>query len=182
MEEIWKPISGFEGLYEVSNLGRVRSVDRVIKRTNGYLLPLKGKILPQYKKRGNSPFYRLYVNLSKDGKSYSKTVHRLVASAFIPNPMGLEQVNHLDENPLNNNVWNLEWCSNEYNHNYGTRNTRHAKALEKSIEAYDVDGNFIGVFQSIKEAALCLHLDPSAITKVCKGKIRFTGDYRFRYV
>lgn len=108
MTEIWKDVSEFEGLYEVSNLGRVRSIDRIIVRRNGILLPLRGKILPQYEKYGNSTIPRLQVNLSKEGKCYSKTVSRLVAKAFIPNPDNLPQVNHKDENPANNCVDNLE--------------------------------------------------------------------------
>lgn len=179
--ECWKDVVGFEGLYEVSTRGRVRSIDRIIIRKNGTKLPIKGRILPQYKKRGNSKLCRYQVNLSKNGKKYSKSVHRLVAMAFIPNPLNLPEVNHIDENPLNNVVWNLEWCSSEYNHNYGTRNARQAKALEVAVDCFDIDGNFVQRYRSIKSAAKELNLDASCITKVCKHKVKQTKSYVFEY-
>lgn len=182
MTEIWKDVSEFEGLYEVSNLGRVRSIDRIIVRRNGILLPLRGKILLQYEKYGNSTIPRLQVNLSKEGKCYSKTVSRLVAKAFIPNPDNLPQVNHKDENPANNCVDNLEWCTGAYNHNYGTRNERHAQKLKKQVDMFTLKHEFIKRYNSIKEAAEDIDGDPSAITKVCKGKNQNYKNYIFTYV
>lgn len=179
--EKWKDVIGFEGLYQVSDMGRVRSVDRIIVRSNGTLLPLKGRILPQYQKLGNSTMPRLYVNLCKHGKAYTKLVHRLVAEAFIPNPEKYEQVNHKDENPLNNNLGNLEWCTNIYNHNYGTRNERQAKSLHKSVEMYDINGKYVRTFESVKAAALEINGDPSSITKVCKGKYKHHKNFIFKY-
>ena len=109
MTEQWRPIEGYEGLYEVSNLGRVKSLkcgrERILK--------------PQMKKKGY-----LQVGLRKEGKYKMFKVHRLVAQAFIPNPEGLPQINHKDENPSNNRVENLEWCDSKYNNNYGTHNER----------------------------------------------------------
>lgn len=109
MEEIWKAVVGYEGLYEVSNLGRVKSLhyyggDRQAiikqsKRTDGYM----------------------HIGLSKNGICRSLVVHRLVAQAFIPNPDGLEMVNHKDEDRTNNNVSNLEWCTRSYNQLYSLR-------------------------------------------------------------
>ena len=123
MREIWKPIKNYEGLYEVSNLGRVRSLDRIqfIKRKNGTEMqrPQKGKVLkPVFDGRG------LYqqVCLSKQGGGNKRyLVHRLVAIAFIPNPDNFAEVNHKDECKINNCVDNLEWCDHKYNSNYGTR-------------------------------------------------------------
>lgn len=106
MEEIWKDIEGYEGLYKISNFGRVWSVRRGIYRITN---PILG--------------YPCVV-FSVDGIQKTFQVHRLVAEAFIPNPLDLPQVNHKDENPLNNCVDNLEWCTCEYNNNYGTRNQR----------------------------------------------------------
>lgn len=181
MQEIWKSVHNYEGYYEVSNLGRVRSVDRIIFRKNGTKLPLKSHILPQQQYYGNSIIPRLRVNLCKNGVNKVFNVHRLVAEAFIPNPNNLPQVNHKDENPLNNNVNNLEWCDNVYNHNYGTRNKRQAQSLWKAVDCYDLNMNYITTFNNIKEAAEYYCLDASTITKVCKGKNKYIKQYIFRY-
>ena len=116
MEEIWRPVKGFEGYYEVSNLGRVRSIDRVVVDTvrNCERL-LKGKVLIQ---RDHSNGYKV-VMFCKEHKLYNKYIHRLVAEAFLPNPDNLRQVNHKDEVKSNNRVDNLEWCSQLYNNLYG---------------------------------------------------------------
>lgn len=106
--EQWKPIVGYEGLYEISNLGRVKNLKFG-----------KEKILKPANNRGY-----LRVCLCRDGKGKMLSVHRLVAEAFIPNPMGLPEVNHKDENKINNCVSNLEWCNRLYNNNYGTHNKR----------------------------------------------------------
>ena len=121
MEEIWKPVKGFEGYYEVSDLGRVRSIDRVVVDTvrNCERL-LKGKILIQ---RDNGNGYK-GVQFCKEHKLCNKYVHRLVAEAFIPNKDNLPQVNHKDEDKSNNRVDNLEWCSQLYNNLYGSRMER----------------------------------------------------------
>ena len=121
MEEIWKDIPDFEGLYQVSNLGNVRVLDRYVNSAirNNDKVKRKGKILKQYNKRGY-----LQVSLIKNHKRYYFSVHRLVAMAFLPNPDNLPQVNHKDENPLNNNLFNLEWCTAKYNCNYGNRNSK----------------------------------------------------------
>ena len=105
MTEIWKNIEGYEGKYQVSNLGRV-------KRMIG-----QEKVLHPKKHRNG----HLQIGLHKDKKRKTMYIHRLVAQAFIPNPDNLPCVNHKDENPNNNNVDNLEWCTQKYNCNYGTR-------------------------------------------------------------
>ena len=115
MTEIWKDIDGYEGLYQVSNLGRVKSLHHNKEKI------LKGS----YAKEG----YHL-ISLSKEGTQKRCLVHRLVATAFIPNPYKLECVNHKDENPRNNNVDNLEWCTKAYNNCYGTRLERLSKSLK----------------------------------------------------
>lgn len=115
-EEIWKDIIGYEGLYQVSSLGRVRSLDRYDSRNhfrNGRMLKLSY----------NTVGY-LSVGLHSNGKAKMYMVHRMVAQAFIPNPNNLPIINHKDENPSNNSVENLEWCTAKYNSNYGTRNDR----------------------------------------------------------
>lgn len=130
MEEIWKDIKGFEGLYQVSNLGRVKSLSRMIFVSNPHFTgyrKTKEKIL------SNKPgiIKYVYVILRKDCKSFQVGVHRLVAEAFIPNPNNLPEVNHKDENPSNNQIDNLEWCSHYYNSNYGTVNQRKGNCLNK---------------------------------------------------
>lgn len=112
-EEIWKDILGYEGLYQVSSYGRVRSLDRYDERNRF----LRGRILKLHTLRRGY----LDVRLCSNGKVKSFLVHRLVAEIFIPNPDNLPQVNHRDENPSNDNVDNLEWCDGKYNVNYGTR-------------------------------------------------------------
>ena len=113
VEELWKSISGYEGLYEVSNIGRIKSVRRI-----GY----KGRIVPERILKQNPDSYGYpIVGLHKDGKSKTRTVHRLVAEAFIPNPLHFKEVIHKDENKWNNCVDNLEWCTTQYNLTYGHR-------------------------------------------------------------
>lgn len=132
MEEEWRDIKGYEGFYQVSNLGNVRSLDRIFIKSNGRRYNKKGKILiPGLTTKGYET-----VNLSDvNHKITSKRVHRLVAEAFIPNPNNLPQVNHIDENKLNNFVTNLEWCTNTYNISYGTRNLRLKTALRGNNNA-----------------------------------------------
>ena len=122
MKEVWRPIKGFDGVYEVSNLGNVHSVDRTERIKNkkyGYVYRrLNGKCIKPYP---DGKGHYLLVCLSKEGIHYAKLVHRLVAEAFLDNPMQLPEVNHKDENKHNNAAENLEWCDNIYNNNYGTK-------------------------------------------------------------
>lgn len=128
MEEVWKDIQDYDGLYQVSNLGRVKSIDRKVLQFNGYSYSYRiyrGKILKQSVTNNGYKKVTLY---NKKPKTIS--VHRLVAQAFIPNPNNYSQVNHIDENKENNCVNNLEWCDSKYNINYQNRNAKVAKALK----------------------------------------------------
>ena len=121
MIEEWRPIEGFEGLYEVSNTGRVRSLDRY--DSNNHFL--KGKVLSLLKGK----YGYLQVNLHYNGKMYKKYVHRIVAQTFILNPYNLPEVNHRDEDKTNNRVDNLEFCDRTYNMNFGTRQERYRNTM-----------------------------------------------------
>lgn len=137
--ENWLPIKGYEGLYEVSDLGRVKSLPKY-NRNYDYIM----------KPTVNPRDGRLSVILCKDAKSHKRvSIHRLVAVAFVSNPNGYTEVNHIDENPSNNNAENLEWCSRMYNMNYGKM-----KALQKKRQRGLVLWNEDGTrkFNSFKEA------------------------------
>lgn len=127
--EQWKTVKGYEGLYEVSNLGNVKSLN--YRHTGRERILKPGKVGGGY----------LQVQLCKNGKRKMLLVHRLVAAAFIPNPEGLPEINHKDENKTNNCVENLEFCDAKYNNSYGTHNERVATALtnhpakSKTVEA-----------------------------------------------
>lgn len=157
--EVWKPIVGYEGWYEVSSLGRVRSVSHTIVCNNRYEIFHKGKILRQ---QANVRWRYLSVYLSKNGERKRYVVHRLVAMAFLPNPNNLPEVNHKDENRQNNSVGNLEWCDRVYNTRYGTgderrrataRNNKLGKCYPKRISQYTLDGRYIASYGSSEEAA-----------------------------
>lgn len=162
--EVWKDIKGYENLYQISNLGNVKSL-----RTN--------KIL---KTNMNNCGYKGVI-LSYKGQIQSKRVHRLVAEAFIPNPNNYPQVNHKDEIKINNNVENLEWCSPKYNVNYGTGIERCAKNRLKPINQYDKKGNFIKRHDGIIVASKELNINPLLILAVCRGKRKTTHKCIWRY-
>ena len=129
VEVVRKAVKGYEGYYEVDQFGRVYSVDRVISvNDNGrqYEKPLKVK---QMKQSMHTKGYKT-VALTKDGNTKTCYVHRLVAEAFVDNPCGLPFINHKDEDKTNNFADNLEWCTNEYNINYGTARKRQSRALK----------------------------------------------------
>ena len=129
-EEIWRPILGYEGVYEVSSYGRVRSLDRYDGRNHF----IKGRIM----KRSYCSNGYLSIDLCLNGKIKKCLVHRLVALTFIPNPDNLPMVNHLDEDKTNNRVDNLEWCTAKYNINYGTARIRGKETAIKN-------GNWTGL-------------------------------------
>ena len=151
MSEIWKDITGYENLYMVSSAGRIKSVDRYVKNRNGVALK-KGKILAPAK---IDKTQYLKVSLCKNNKQKTFLVHRLVAEAFLEKNSEKTQVNHIDENPQNNNVENLEWCTPSYNVNFGTRNDRAAlKRKEntvdgKEIAQLDMNGNVVGRHEGV---------------------------------
>ena len=125
-KEIWKPILGYEGIYEVSSFGRIKSLKRCSKEDKNE----RGLILKQKKRKDG--YYN--ISLYNQGKGKMYLVHSLVTQAFIPNPLNLPQVNHIDENKKNNNIDNLEWCDQCYNINYGTGIERATKTRIANYE------------------------------------------------
>ena len=178
MKEIWKDIPDYEGLYQVSNLGEVRSLDRY--ETNGKTIVLyKGKMLNKALNHSKKAYYM--VSLSKKGNVTKKYVHRLVAETFLDNPYNYKCINHKDENKLNNNVNNLEYCTNEYNVNYGTRNEKVRISKLKSVLQYDLKGNFIKQWIGIKNASEILKINGSDIGECCRNKRKTAGGYIWRF-
>lgn len=161
MNEEWRPVKGYEGLYEVSNMGRVRSVDRITAVTRGdttYEVPYKGKMLTPQEIRHGYLGVQLFGrggHATRNMKGFS--VHRLVAEAFLPNPDNLAEVNHKDEDKQNNRLDNLEWCSHRYNSNYGNcqkKRVRIGADNPHSIRLAQLtkDGEVVRIYDSINEA------------------------------
>ena len=211
MQEIWKDIKDYEGLYQVSNLGRIKSCERIVKRGDNHK-PVKERIL----KMGDKCGYK-YVILSKSGKGKTGWVHRLVAQAFISNPDNLSCINHKDENPTNNRVDNLEWCTYRYNNTYNdiakrrmlnvdyakraantdwkarkehtdfvqrTKNTDYVSIglkHRKPIYQYDIYGKFIKRWECVYDICVEYNVKPEAIRANCLGKCKVTVGYMWRY-
>lgn len=182
--EIWKPVVGWEGLYEVSSHGRIRSLNRVIINKSGGKQSFVGRILRPARDRYG---YNRVV-LSKEGTSYNRIVHRLVAQAFIPNPNNLPEVNHKDEDKTNNIPENLEWCSNKYNVNYGTGLARRMVSQRnhpnesKAVRQFSKKGVVIADYPSIKEAVRRTGVKAETISKSCRGLQKFCHTYYWRFI
>ena len=176
-EEKWMPIKGFEGVYEVSSLGNVRSLDRERKNHSGGTAKIKGKTLKPHKNSNNN---YLLVNLRHDGIENKCLVHRLVAEAFIPNPNGLPQVNHKDENVRNNRTDNLEWCDQYYNNHYGTARERIEAKRRIPVMQY-IGDTLIAEYPSAREAARVLGKSEAAISRCCNGIYKTAYGFRWRY-
>lgn len=161
-KEIWKDCKGYEGRYQVSNKGRVWSVV-----SQKYLKPW---IM--------SSGYKQVIFMCKNGKRKNELIHRLVALAFIDNPTGLPQVNHIDENKQNNCVENLEWCTAKYNSNYSTHVERVSKPQMKKVYCVELDKTY----ESAKYAAEELGLHKENIQACCRGITKTCGKYHWRYV
>lgn len=178
MEEIWKSIPGYEGSYEVSNMGNVRSLDRIVLMKNGRSRFQKGRVL---KTSGGKNYILVTIGV------VNYAVHRLVACLFVPNPQNLPVVNHKDENRFNNRADNLEWCTQRYNTNYGTAREKRSKGYlhpTKCVEQRDIDGNLLNRYESVGEAARKTGLRPSNICGCCKKyNGHFTaGGFKWNYL
>lgn len=173
MEEVWRPVVGYEGQYEVSNLGRVRSLDRIVKSRVRSGQKIKGRMLT---KRCHKGYFR--VALSENNSTSNFFVHRLVAAAFIPNPENLPCVNHKNENKLDNRVENLEWCTYEYNNNYGMRTEK----TWKKILQLNINGDFVKEWTSLTQIKNELNYDIGTICHICRGdKGKTAYGYLWKY-
>lgn len=165
MEEVWKYVEGWEDRYMVSNTGKVYSkLSNLIKKT-------------AYTNDG----YEV-IMLARNGKQFGTFVHRLVAKAFIPNPDNLPIINHKDENPSNNNVDNLEWCTYSYNNTYNNVHIKNSEKMERPVYQYDSNGNFVNKYNSVRKAAKLIGIkSPSNISECCNKNQLTTHGYVFSY-
>lgn len=182
MEEKWRAVIGYEGLYEVSNLGNIRSVDKVSRMPcNGERATkvVKGKLLKPYES-GNGYFK---IALVKDGKSRKHFVHRIVADAFLQNPGNCSVVNHIDFNRRNNKVDNLEWCSQRENLLHGTlRLVEGLDYKDLRIGRFDKDGNLVDVWSSLSKIEETLGICKTDVLACCRGRLKSSYGYIWRYV
>lgn len=183
LNEIWKDIKGYEGLYQVSNFGRVKSLER-IKNGRKTLneeyssLPVKERILkPSITNSGY-----LQVVLFKNNVGTTCKIHRLVAEAFLPNPNNYPCVNHKNCIKTDDTVENLEWCDYQYNNTYADRMDKIKQKLSKPVLQYDLDGNFIKEWNSPLEASITLFgKKVFSIYECCNGKRKSAGGYIWKY-
>jgi hypothetical protein len=196
MEEIWKDIKGYEGLYQVSNLGMVKSL--------GFDKWHKGRILKQ---SFDSKRNYLFVGLHKDGKIKQKNVHRLVAETFIPNPDNLPCVNHINEIKTDNRACNLEFCTVKYNSNYGnakknmiesrrknndqeeinrkikeTKRKNGSYSCEKPVAQYTLGGDLVNIYASATDAERKTGISRGGIQRCCIGKYLQAKGYIWKYI
>lgn len=174
MEEIWKDIEGFEGLYSVSNLGKIKSIERYVKNGKNTQRLQKEHEVKTYINYDRGGY--VYCSLHKDNKTYSKKVHRLVAEAFISNLEELPQVNHKDGNKENNSVENLEWVTDIQNKKHGWDNklytANHRKQKIKCIQTGEI-------FESVVKCSEIMNIDRRSIFRQLKGEKEHVKGYSF---
>ena len=168
MFELWKDVEGYEGKYQVSNLGRVKSLN--FRNTN------TSKIMSL----NDNGYGYLVVSLRKDGKRESKYVHRLVAQAFIENKENKPQVNHIDEDKRNNCVDNLEWVTGSENINHGTRNIRDGLNKKTGVIGINISSGYIIGFNSFKESK-DFSFNPRCISHCVSGRNKTHKGFRWMY-
>lgn len=183
MREEWRDIKGFEGLYQISNMGNVKSLERTVWNSRGYYVTVPERIRKARKNR----YGYLYVALWKEGKRKQYMIHRLVASAFLNNADNLPEINHKDEDKTNNTVDNLEWCDRSYNCNYGTRNKKisekmtNSSKLGKSVIGINKVSGLIVEFPYVREASRQTGINSGNICACCNGKKKSAGGYIWFY-
>lgn len=178
MIEEWVDIVDYEGYYQISNYGNIKSLSRKVLRGTYFLTIPEKKIKSFINNRG----YKV-VTLHKNKITKSFLIHRLVAQAFIDNPLNYPYVNHKDENPLNNNSTNLEWCTQKYNVNYGNAQAKLTSSkLEAnkgySIAQYSIEGNLINTYKSASQVERELGFKTSPILHCCRGGYYKNGKWQ----
>lgn len=180
--EVWKDINGYEGLYQVSNFGRVKSLDRVVhcsknKKCKPYNVSVKEKIM---RCCFDNDGY-IHTTLSNSGIHNRVLIHRLVALSFLENPNEYPVVNHKDENPSNNHVDNLEWCTYTYNNQYSNIYEKAYRVTRKPVYQFSLDGKFIREFASTKEASRAIGGSAADISSCCHGRTNSMYGYYWRF-
>ena len=176
--EVWKNIEGYEGLYQVSNMGRVKSMERIRIKKDGRKFTVKERVL----KPGVTKDGYLIVALHAGDKQKTLTVHRLVCQAFHKNPENKPCVNHIDENKTNNAASNLEWCTYEENNNHGKHNERMAKTRSKPVGQYTRAGELVKIWSSTIEAKRQAGFDCGHISRVANGERKTHKGFIWRYI
>ena len=174
--EIWKDIKGYEGLYQISNMGRVKSLKRKCKTIRG-----ERTVNEKIRSLSFDTYGYLIVQLKKEGIGKTRTIHRLVAETFIENPNNYTQVNHIDEDKTNNCVSNLEWCTMQQNNSYGTRAERIRKSQQLAIIQCDLEGNEIREWEGMGIMSRETGYDQGLISRVCNGKRKTAYGYKWKF-
>lgn len=199
-DEIWKDIPNYEGYYQISNYGRLKSLEKYVNSgiKNNSKVKRKERICTA---KINKLGY-IHYSLSKNQKYFNINAHYILAELFLSKMnykyMDYEnvskinlnklEVNHIDENPTNSRIDNLEWCTHTYNINYGNRNKKVSKAMlnykkfSKKINQYDLDMNFIKTWNSLKEIWRETGYTRSAISKCCRGIYKQSKGYIWKFV
>lgn len=182
-QEIWKDIPGYEGMYKVSNYGNVKSLSRVVIRSDGKKYPHKECIVKHFINKWGYHQVPLskYIGANRNRKFM---VHRLVAMAFVENPNNYPQINHIDGDKNNNSPDNLEWCTNSMNQKHAWRLglNRYTGKMDRKIVQLDLDGNEIKVWDSLHQAERGIDkVSVCHLWSVLNGQRKTCGGYKWKY-